>query len=246
MAKSRVNRVSGGRMAALAGAATALLGLAGCHVDMWTQPKVQKPLQASNFFADKSSARPIVEGTVARRPEGEAQRLGNPFYTGFGTDGKLLDALPANVPLSRELLKRGQERYNIYCSPCHGATGDGQGMIAMRGLAQRVMPRNYHEERVRRMPIGHYFDVITNGFGAMYSYRSRIEPADRWAIAAYIRVLQESHRVPAAQVPAERQAEMEHTPGHEAGGAHGGPAGAAGAPGGPAASGGAGATQGHP
>jgi mono/diheme cytochrome c family protein len=113
------------------------------------------------------------------------------------------------VPLTLENLKRGQQRFEVYCSPCHGRIGDGKGMIAVRGLALRKQPGNYHTPKLRKMPLGHFYDVITNGFGAMYSYSNRIEPADRWRIAAYVRVLQASHNVPASSLPADKQAELD-------------------------------------
>jgi mono/diheme cytochrome c family protein len=100
------------------------------------------------------------------------------------------------------MLKRGQERFNIFCSPCHGRLGDGNGMIAMRGLSLRRKPATYHSARMRRMPDGHFYNVITNGFGVMYPYASRIEPQDRWAIVAYIRALQLSQNATPADVPA--------------------------------------------
>jgi Cytochrome c. len=197
-----------------------LLILAGCHTDMWTQPKVHKPLQASDFFADGSSARPLVAGTVVRSDNPDELKVGNPFYSGIGPDGKLVDELPKEVPFTRENLKRGQERFEIYCTPCHGRLGDGKGMIAVRGLALRKQPGNYHTPRLRRMPLGHFYDVMTNGFGVMYSYAARVEPADRWRIAAYIRVLQASQNKQASQLPAEMQSELDHP----AAAATGGPA----------------------
>ncbi len=164
--------------------------LTGCHVDMWKQNKA-KPYQESDFFADGLTNRPIVAHTVAR---GQL-RLDDAYYTGMTrTDPtavggvKLVDTFP--FAIDRNGLKRGQERYNIYCSPCHGATGNGQGMIALRGFALRRQPGNYHTDRLRKMPVGHFFDVITNGYGTMYSYASRITPDDRWKIVAYIRALQ--------------------------------------------------------
>jgi mono/diheme cytochrome c family protein len=178
--------------------------LAGCHTDMWTQPKA-RPLQESDFFADGNSSRPLVAGTVARRQPGEPARVGNPFFT--GRDGKrLVDALPAKVLEEdkgdlRKTLLRGRERFEIYCSPCHGQLGDGKGMIAQRGLTLRKTPGNYHTNRLRRAPIGHFFNVMTNGFGVMYSYASRIEPSDRWRIAAYIRVLQYSQNARVSEMP---------------------------------------------
>jgi len=193
---------------------TALVALAGCHTDMWVQPKV-RPYQESDFFLDGQSARPLVAGTVARHVDENGApviRTGNPFYTGIDpTSKKLLDTLPpqfANEPLA-VTLHRGQERFNIYCSPCHGRLGDGKGMIAQRGMSLRKPVGNYHTARLRRMPLGHYYDVITNGFGVMYSYAARVEPDDRWRIAAYIRVLQYSQAAPATVVPASEQGNLD-------------------------------------
>lgn len=171
-----------------------LLGLvaatvAGCNTDMWRQPK-QAPLDASDFFADGMGDRPLVPGTIAR----DHLREDDTYFTGI-SGGKFVDKLP--MPLTLDLLKRGQERYKIYCTPCHGQLGDGEGMISHRGFRLVRLPGNYHTPRLRNMPIGHFYDVITNGYGAMFSYASRVEPQDRWAIAAYIRVLQLSqHATP--------------------------------------------------
>lgn len=159
------------------------LAVVGCHTDMWTQPKHHEPLQASTFYSNGMASRPLVKGTVA---QGHL-RLDDAFYTGF-KDGKLLKDFP--LPVDEDLVRRGQDRYKIYCTPCHGQLGDGQGMIAKRGFTLRRPVGNYHTERLREMPVGHFYDVITNGYGAMYSYASRIEPRDRWAIVAYIRTLQ--------------------------------------------------------
>jgi mono/diheme cytochrome c family protein len=218
------------RLLAVVGTASALaLTLAGCHTDMWTQPKVHKPLQGSDFFTDGNASRPLVTGTVARGAAGgDSLKVGNPFYTGIGADGKLLDELPKEVPLTLANLKRGQERFEAFCTPCHGRIGDGKGMIAVRGLALRKQPGDYHTPKLRKMPLGHFYDVITNGFGAMYSYSTRVEPADRWRIAAYIRVLQASQRVPASQLPPDKRAALDAamaSPANEAavepqGGAH--------------------------
>ena len=189
--------------------ATSLLALTGCHTDMWTQPKVHKSLQESDFFPDGASARKLVPGTVVRRSSDEELRVDNPTYTAVGANKKLLDELPASIPTNLETLKRGKERFNIYCSPCHGRSGDGKGMIAMRGLALRKQPGNYHTDSIRKQPLGHYYDVISNGFGVMYSYASRVEPEDRWKIAAYIRVLQASHTTSIKDVPEEKMGELE-------------------------------------
>jgi hypothetical protein len=190
--------------------------LAGCHTDMWIQPKT-RPLQESDFFADGNASRPLVAGTVARRDPND-MRVGNAFYTGI--EGKrLVDRLPAKVfevkegekvekVDLRQVLLRGRERFDIYCSPCHGRLGDGKGMIAQRGLSLRKSPGNYHTNRLRKAPIGHFYNVMTNGFGVMYSYASRIEPRDRWCIAAYIRVLQISQNAREADVPTDKVAEL--------------------------------------
>lgn len=163
--------------------------LAGCHTDMWVQPKYHNPLSAekspsgAHVFPNGQVSRPLVPGTIARGH----LREDDAFYTGF-KNGKLIDYFP--IPVTKELILRGQDRFTIFCVPCHGQLGNGQGMIAKRGFELRRPVGNYHTDRLRRMPIGHFFDVITNGYGAMFSYASRVEPQDRWAIAAYIRVLQ--------------------------------------------------------
>jgi len=171
--------------------AAGLLLLGGCRLDMQVQP-YYRPLTESKFFADKRSARPIVEGTVAR---GDL-RADTYFYTGKigNNDG---DYMP--YPVTAEVMTRGQQRFNIYCTPCHGETGDGNGMIVQRGLKR---PPSYHNERLRKAPIGYFFDVMTNGFGAMQDYSVQVSPADRWAIAAYIRALQLSQAATRADVPA--------------------------------------------
>jgi mono/diheme cytochrome c family protein len=169
---------------------------AGCELRqaMYNQPKLD-PLEASDFFADGLSARQPVPGTVAR---GQL-RFDKHLYQGK-VNGELATTLP--VELSKGLLTRGQERYNIYCSPCHDRTGRGNGMVVQRGLKQ---PPSFHEERLREVAIGHFFDVMTNGFGAMYSYASRISVEDRWAIAAYVRTLQFSQNAEFNQLPEEDQ-----------------------------------------
>jgi mono/diheme cytochrome c family protein len=157
---------------------------------MHNQPKY-RPLRASAFFDNGSSARPLVEGTVARGTLQEDEA----FFT-----GKAGTALVAELPfaITPQILDRGQERYTIFCTPCHDATGGGRGMVVQRGYRQ---PVSFHADRVRQAPIGHYFDVMTNGLGAMPDYRTQIPPRDRWAIAAYIRALQLSQRAPAAEIP---------------------------------------------
>ena len=175
---------------ALAACLTVLV-LGGCHTDMWVQPK-QEPQRKSEFFADGMANRPLVPGTIAR----DHLRLDEGFFTG-AQNGKWLKDIPVQV--NQDLLERGQERFDIYCSPCHGRLGDGNGMIANRGFELRRPVGNYHTERLRNMPAGHFYDVITNGYGTMFSYASRVEPQDRWAIVAYIRALQLSQNADAGQ-----------------------------------------------
>jgi mono/diheme cytochrome c family protein len=166
----------------IGGSVLLLAAIAGCHTDMWSQKKLSAQ-QESDFHPDRMAARPIEAGTVARGH----LRQDEAFFTGF-ENGRLVSEFPVEV--TRELVMRGRERFDIYCSPCHGRTGDGLGMIAQRGLALRRMPANYHTDRLREMPVGHFYDVMTNGYGVMFSYASRVEPDDRWAIVAYIRALQ--------------------------------------------------------
>ena len=166
----------------------------GCRQDMHDQPKY-KPLAASTFFADGKAARPQVPETVAR---GQL-KMDRHFYTGR-TGKELAATFP--FPVTKEILARGQERFNIYCTPCHGLLGDGAGMVVERGFRR---PPSFHIDRLREAPPGHFFDAITNGFGAMASYGSRIPPRDRWAIAAYIRALQLSQHAPLSDVPAEER-----------------------------------------
>jgi mono/diheme cytochrome c family protein len=166
----------------------ALLG--ACRQDMHNQPKY-RGLRPSAFFADGSSARPLVEGTVARGTLEEDEA----FFTGK-IDKVTVKEFP--FAIDEKVLNRGQERYNIYCSPCHDRTGSGNGMVVQRGYKQ---PPSYHQDRLRNADVGYFFDVITNGFGAMPDYRAQIAPRDRWAIVAYIRALQYSQNAPAADVP---------------------------------------------
>jgi mono/diheme cytochrome c family protein len=179
----------------------ALVSIVGCNTDMWVQTKTA-PLSSSEFFADGQSARPLVPGTI---PRGHLREDGV-FYTGI-ENGKWTDKLP--VPVTLELLKRGRDRFDIYCSPCHGRLGDGKGMIAQRGYQLKRPVGNYHSDRLRKMPVGHFYDVITNGYGAMYSYASRIEPQDRWAIVAYIRVLQQSQHGSVSELTADEKTKLD-------------------------------------
>jgi mono/diheme cytochrome c family protein len=170
----------------------------GCHRDMQDQPRYEV-LEASEFFPDGKSSRPLVAGTVARGMLREDVAL----ETGK-SDGQLVATIPLSI--DRALLERGQERFNIYCSVCHGRTGVGDGMIVQRGFRQ---PPSFHTDRLRELPDGHYFDVITNGFGAMPSYRVQVPPRDRWAIVAYVRVLQMSQQATLDDVPADERRRLE-------------------------------------
>jgi len=229
-------------------AVTALAALSGCHPDMWDQPRY-KPYRANDFFQDGMSMRKPVDGTA---PYGGAQRAwvsttyetiaggerlaplatDEAFYTGK-KDGV---ELPGNYfEVSMELLERGRERFEITCMPCHGYTGEGDGLIVGRGFPK---PTTYHIDRLREANDGYYFEVMTNGFGRMYSYAARVAPEDRWAIAAYIRALQHSQNVdlsdPASEMAAlhstglaeqeaarKAAAEAEHHHGDDHGDSHG-------------------------
>jgi cbb3-type cytochrome c oxidase subunit III len=182
-----------------AACATAVLFLApGCRYlkqDMANQPK-NKALSPSEFFDDGRSERPLVENTVAR---------------GSVADDELFVPKDSNnfpLPVNRELLERGEERYKIFCTPCHGLQGDGNGMIAMRGMKH---PPSFHQDRLRQAPNGYFFDNITNGFGAMYGYSAQIPPRDRWAIIAYVRALQLSRNAKVADLPAELREKLSPT-----------------------------------
>lgn len=170
---------------------------AGCRVDMHVQPKYL-PLEPSSFFPDGRSARPVLAGTVAH---GEL-RTDELRYAGR-IGGVTANEFP--FPITREDLQRGQERFNVYCTPCHDYTGSGHGMIVQRGL---VHPPSYHTDRLRNAPVGHFFEVITNGYGQMYSYAARVDPDDRWRIAAYIRALQLSQHATLDDVPADQRQQL--------------------------------------
>ena len=169
--------------------ALVLLATAACRQDMHDQPKytAYKP---SDFFSDQRSARPIVEGTIAQGQLYEDELL----YTGRA-GGQPATAFPFAVDAA--LMRRGRERYDIYCSPCHGLTGEGDGMVVQRGYRR---PPSFHTDRLREAPPGHVFDVISNGFGAMPDYAAQVAVRDRWAIAAYMRALQLSQNATAAQL----------------------------------------------
>jgi cytochrome c553 len=183
---------SAGRAAQMAAAAVVFASvLAGCRLDMHVQPKYVTE-QPTGFFPDGRSERPLVPGTV---PRGHLQ-IDSLLYTGM-ENGVESNAFP--FPITRADLERGRERFNIYCTPCHDYTGNGNGMIVQRGLSH---PPSYNIQRLREAPVGHFVNVMTNGFGRMYSYATRISPADRWRIAAYIRALQLSQYAPVKDVPA--------------------------------------------
>jgi hypothetical protein len=183
--------------ATLCGAICVLL-LAGCSLkqDMALQP-YNRPLSPSDFFTDGRSERPLIENTVAR---------------GSLADEALFVSKESNnfpLPINQELLERGEGRYKIFCTPCHGLQGDGNGMVSMRGMKH---PPTYHDDRLRKSPNGYFYDVITNGFGAMYGYSAQIPPRDRWAIIAYVRALQLSRNVRASELSPELREKLMHPP----------------------------------
>ncbi|HKR63242.1 MAG TPA: cytochrome c [Thermoanaerobaculia bacterium] len=171
--------------------------LGACRQKMANQPRYD-PLESSDFFADGMASRPRVPGTVAR---GDIST--DPFFDTGKMNGQIADGFP--FAITREVVDRGQERFNIYCSECHGRVGDGNGMIPSRGYRH---PPSFHTETLRKQPTGHFFDVMTNGFGAMPPYGTMIPPRDRWAIVAYIRALQLSQNATIADVPASEQAKL--------------------------------------
>jgi hypothetical protein len=187
--------------AALLLALALALGGAGCTGDMYDQHRL-KPLRASEHWADGRSSRDPVAGTVARG----ALREDAHFFTGR-VDGNLVNVMP--FPVDRAVLDRGRERFRIYCAPCHGLDGEGRGMVVRRGMRQ---PPSFHTDRLRTAPVGHYFDVMTRGFGVMYDLSYQIDPRDRWAIAAYVRALQLSQNGTIADLPAADQERLEAAP----------------------------------
>lgn len=183
--------------------------LAGCRQDMQNQPKMI-PYRSTEFFPDQRSARYPMPGTVPRYEDATLDREqldpGSYFLTGrrgpvFGND------LP--FQLTPEVMKRGQERFNIYCAPCHSRLGDGNGMIVQRGFKR---PPTFHQQRLRNAPLGHFYEVITGGWGAMPDYAAQVKPADRWAIAAYIRALQRSQNPEPSDLTAEDRAKLTGPP----------------------------------
>jgi hypothetical protein len=191
----RGSRFKVNRVVAVCGIAAASL-LAGCRQDMQDQPKFV-PQRGTDFYADGRSARPQVDNTVAR-----GQLHEDAYFSTGMQGGKEGDGMP--FPVTMEVLERGQERYNIYCTPCHSRVGNGEGMIVQRGYRPAG---NYHTPRLMAAPLGHFFNVMTNGFGAMPDYAAQLTPADRWAVVAYIKALQLSQAATPADAPAGTQAE---------------------------------------
>jgi mono/diheme cytochrome c family protein len=180
-------------------AVCALFGLVACQqASLQDQPRYQ-PLEASDFYANGMASRTPLPGTIARGQLREDTHL----YTGR-VNGELATTFPFEI--TRADMERGQERFNIFCSPCHGRAGDGFGMIVQRGLKQ---PPSFHEPQLVDAPVGHFFDVITNGVGIMLDYSMQIKPEDRWRVAAYVRALQLSQGAQAAALPANVRAKLE-------------------------------------
>lgn len=181
--------------------ALVLLGLAAaaCRQDMQDQPKYI-PLRPSNFFGDQRSERQLVPGAIARGHLNDDVA----FYTGKGPDGKFVDDFP--FPVTKDVILRGEDRFNIYCAPCHSRLGDGNGKIPSRGFRH---PPTYHQDRLRKVENGYIFDVITNGFGVMPDYAAQVQPSDRWAIVAYIRALQLSENATINDVPEQDRARLD-------------------------------------
>jgi hypothetical protein len=185
-------------LAVLLPLAAAMVSAPACNQKMNDEPRY-KPLAASDFFADGQSARPKVPGTVAYgHPQVDAV-----FSTGL-SNGVPVDRFP--VPVTRDFLARGQQRFDIFCAPCHGRVGNGDGIVVERGFRT---PPSYHTDRLREAPVGHFVEVMTHGFGEMASYATRVPPADRWAIAAYIRALQLSQLASIADVPPDERRALE-------------------------------------
>ncbi|HJN26502.1 MAG TPA: cytochrome c [Candidatus Latescibacteria bacterium] len=199
---ARPSNISTSRFAVALVALTLGLFVSGCDLRqrMYDQEKYE-PHEATTFFKDGLTSRAPIEGTVARG----GLRLDTHLYEGK-VNGELATTLPPSIEFNRALLERGQERFNIYCTPCHDRTGSGNGVVVQRGLKQ---PPSLHQDRLRNAAIGYYYDVITNGFGSMFSYASRIPVNDRWAVAAYIRALQFSQEAAYDELPAEDQRQLQ-------------------------------------
>lgn len=173
--------------------------LVACTGDMYEQPRYD-PLEPGAFFEDNRSARPLPLGVVAL---GDTQ-TDTHLYTGR-VNNQFVTSFP--FPVTREVMYRGQERFNIYCSPCHGLTGEGNGMIAQR--SERLLVPSLHQQRLRDAPDGFLFEVITNGYRYMYGYATRVSVEDRWAIVAYVRALQRSHQATLEDIPLEERTRLE-------------------------------------
>lgn len=206
----------------IAGAVILGGALTGCRGNKSSDPPVHpilnmdfqqyyKPQEENAWFPDKRAMRQPVEGTVPQgilaRDDADLLKADDAYYKGRGPDGRLVDNLPANVKLDAALLARGEQRFNIYCAPCHDKAGYGQGIIVQRGL--KVPPPSYHDPRLQAMPVGYFFDVITHGKNTMKSYAAQVPVADRWAIAAWVRVLQVSQRAELADIPADQRDSIE-------------------------------------
>ncbi|MDH4064164.1 MAG: cytochrome c [Acidobacteriota bacterium] len=181
------------------------LGAAACRQDMHNAPRYD-PYEATSFFADGRASRTPPTGTVARGWLREDEAL----YTGRA-NGEMVAEFP--FPIGHDEIERGRDRYGIYCTPCHGILGDGQGMVVQRGLRRAA---SYHQDRLREEKVGYFFDVITNGFGAMQGYADQVPVRDRWLIVAYIRALQLSQSATLAEVPADRQGDLDNPPAKKA------------------------------
>jgi mono/diheme cytochrome c family protein len=184
-------------------AGVVLAALSGCQ-DMYDQHRYE-PFEASTFFEDGASSRPLVAGTVPRTDPRSLPEVAdrNLLLTGL-KDGQPSRSAP--FPVDQAVLERGQGRYRIYCAPCHGEVGDGKGIIVQRGFTP---PPSYHDDRLRDVPLGHFFQVISQGHGAMYSFAARIAPQDRWAVASYIRALQLSQNAKVSDLPPEDQGQLQ-------------------------------------
>ena len=170
-----------------------------CRQDMQDQPKYI-PLRPSDFFGDARSERPLIEGTVPRGHLNDDVA----FYTGKGPDGKFVKEFPLAV--TKDVILRGQDRFNIYCAPCHDRLGDGNGKVVRRGYRH---PPSYHIDRLRQVENGYLYDVISNGFGAMPDYAAQVQPVDRWAIVAYVRALQLSHNASVNDIPSQDREKLD-------------------------------------
>lgn len=197
------------RLLVLLLASAELLLVAGCRQDMHNEPKFI-PLRSSGFFPDRRSAREPLDGTIPRLEDARVDReqLDPNSYFLTGRHGQIFgNELP--FPLTRQVLERGQQRFNIYCVPCHSRIGDGNGMVVQRGFKH---PPTFHQQRLRSAPLGHFYEVISFGWGAMPDYAAQIKPEDRWAIAAYVRALQLSQDASEADVPGQDRAKLNAAP----------------------------------